>query len=377
MRKYVLNVFVFMALFPVIFGFLILSSKVADAQDFKIRGRLHMDAFYGIQDADNFSNGFNNRRARLGVHGNITDKWEGRIEIDFADAVLSPEDLFLRRSFNHGGRLWIGQFKVPQGLNQLTCDNKITFIERSMINNVISDARKMGIAYEYHSGICGFKTMFFGRATGQREDIAGNMPFGIAFRGVFNPKIGAGQLHVGFSIVYQDHKLNNELRFSDRPEARDAKGGDVKLIDITVPDVNNSYKGGFELLYIKGPFSIESEYMNVYINKDKSENPLFFGHSVQSSYIITGESRSYKNGVVGTVVPQSENGAWEVAIRYSVMNLDDEKAQLFGGSQSNITIGLNRYISSKLRFMANVVYVNLENSNEKPILGVLRAQYSF
>ena len=48
-------------------------------QDFSIRGRLHMDAFVGISDADAFVSGFNNRRARMGMSGKINELWDGRI----------------------------------------------------------------------------------------------------------------------------------------------------------------------------------------------------------------------------------------------------------------------------------------------------------
>jgi hypothetical protein len=57
-------------------GFCLLSLSFAAsslAQEFGIRGRLHMDGFYGISQADTFSNGFNNRRARMGMTGRITN----------------------------------------------------------------------------------------------------------------------------------------------------------------------------------------------------------------------------------------------------------------------------------------------------------------
>lgn len=362
-----------------ILGILLLYSKAVDAQDFNIRGRLHMDAFYGFHAADDFSNGFNNRRARMGMTGKMTENWDGIIEVDFADAGIAPNDFRLRRSFEHGGRLAFGQFKVPQGLNQLTSSNSITFIERSMVNNIIPDARRIGVSYTYYKGIGGIETMVFGRALGQRASIeSGNdMPLGAAFRGVLAPEISEGsRLHFGASVVYEDFNSNRGVGFSDRPESRDSKGGSVRYIRVNVPDAMSTFKAGVELLYINGPFSIEGEFLHVTVNTESGNTPSFFGYHAQIGYVLTGETRSYRGGGVGTISPAKESGAWEIAARYSFMDLNND-IYTGGGEQGNITIALNRYVTSRLRFMANLIIVDTDKTDDTPILGVMRAQYNF
>jgi phosphate-selective porin OprO and OprP len=355
----------------------LLTAIPANTQEFKVRGRLHMDAFYGLKDADNFSNGFNNRRARLGAAGKINDKWDGQIEVDFADGGVVPNDFRLRRLFDNGGRLWIGQFKVPQGLNQLTSSNSITFIERSSVNNIIPDARRMGVAYELFTDDFGFKTMVFGRALAQRAaiDADNDMPIGVALRGVYSPKIAESNLHFAASVAYEDLNSNYGVRYNDRPESRDSKGGSLRFIDVSVPDAINTLKLGTEFLYMNGPFSVEAEYLQVEVSNNQGNDPTFFGWHVQSSYVLTGESRGYSKGAVGSVSPSGDSGAWEIAARYSVMNLND--AGFTGGEQNNITVGVNHYVTSKLRFMANVIFVDTDRTDNAPVLGVLRAQYNF
>ncbi len=345
------------------------------AQDFKIRGRLHMDAFYGLSEADQFSNGFNNRRARMGMTGKITDNWTGLIEFDFADQGLAAKDVLLCRTYKNGGQMKIGQFKVPQGLNQLTSSNDITFIERSMVSNIIPDSRRMGIGYDLFKNSFGVSSMIFGRGLGQRSALESDMSIGYALRGVFFPEVGSGRLHIATSFAYEDLMANKGVRYRDRPEARDSKGGSIRLIDANVPDANKTLKIGTEFLYIRGPFSLEAELMRLAVNNLGGENPVFYGYHLQTGYVITGESRSYRNGVVGTVSPKSEKGAWEIALRYSFMDLND--ATYLGGEQSNITLGLNRYVTSKLRFMANLILVNTDLSDETPLIGVMRAQFNF
>ncbi len=352
-------------------------STIAQAQNFTVRGRLQMDALYGISEAEDFVNGFNNRRARMGMQGRVHDNWDGRIEIDFADGGVDPKDFRLRRSFDHGGRLWIGQFKVPQGLNQLTSSVDITFIERSSVSNIVPDSRRIGVAYELFPNDLGFKSMVFGRALGQRGALNDDMPLGYAFRAVYAPEVNGSQWHVGASMVYEDLKSNPGLRYSDRPEARDSKGGSVRYIDVSVPDAETTFKTGIEALYINGPFSLEGEYLQMVANTSDSHNPTFNGYHVQSSYVFNGARRYYSKGLVGGVIPaEGSSGAWEVAIRYSVADLQDDFYS-GGDKQKNVTFALNRYVTSKLRFMGNLVIVNTDHLERTPVLGMVRAAYCF
>lgn len=360
---------------------LLLISSGADAQDFKIRGRLHMDGIYGINDAELFSNGFNNRRARMGMTGKINENWSGIVEVDFADATLDPKDFMLSRSFSNGGALKIGQYKVPQGLNQLTSSNSITFIERTSDNNVFPDSRKIGVGYTMFKPTFGLESMVFGRGLGQRGTLTNDMPIGAGFRGTFFPKLGEGQFHIGASVVYQHYWGYPELRFNDRPETRDSKGGSVRFLDVKVADAKSTLKSGVELLYIHGPFSIEGEYLQMGVNRKDENNPSFNGYHVQASYVLTGEKRSYRKGSPGGITPKGDKGAWEVALRYSAADLNDEISETLvfkGGEQNNLTVALNHYVTSKLRFMANVIFMNTDKLEDKsPVVGVVRAQFNF
>lgn len=355
----------------------------ATSQDFDIRGRIHMDAFIGISETDEFSNGFNNRRARLGMDGVLTENWDGRIELDFADGGVSPNDMRFRRTFADGSRLWLGQFKVPQGLNELTSSNTMPFIERSTVTNMIADARRMGLGYERFSGQYGFKTMIYGRAIGQQGDITGDMPLGGAFRGVFAPQLGPGTLHLGVSVAYEDRMDNNAISLSDRPEARDSNGGHA-LIGLSFNNgVEQTFKTGLEFAYAGGPAWFEAEYLRTDISMNGGDNPAFYGWHVQTGYVITGEPRSYSTGGFGSVTPAGDTGAWEVALRYSHMDLNN--GAFIGGMQSNVTFGVNHYVTSYLRFMANIIFVNISDapavdgtiSDVNPVITALRAQYHF
>jgi phosphate-selective porin OprO/OprP len=100
--------------------------------------------------------------------------------------------------------------------------------------------------------------------------------------------------------------------------------------------------------------------------KDRDLSPSFDGFYVQASYFLTDEHHNYKPsaGAFSRVKPK-ENfsfgggpGAWEVAVRYSELDLDD---RLDGGEVDDITAGLNWYLNPNTRLMWNYIHVDKDN----------------
>jgi phosphate-selective porin OprO and OprP len=319
-----------------------------------LRGRIHLDAAYHDEDDVLLDDGFLNRRTRLGVTGTLDD-WSFLIEYDFAENATTAQDLILGRKVG-AGTINIGHFKVPMGLNELTSGNHITFLERSTPTNLVSDVRRMGVGYDYFGSNYTVQTMVYGRAIGAREP--GDMPLGIAGRFTYSPELAFGRLHFGASAAYEDRQDYSTLRFRDRPESR-VDGS--RLIDTgNIDGVSSTTKLGLELAYQAGPFSAEAEYLLADVDTDTGSNPSFGGYHVQASYVITGESRAYRDGLFRGITPENRAGAWEVAARFSSADLIDGGFQ--GGEQDSLTLGLNYYASKNVRFMANYIMVDVSDS---------------
>ena len=206
-------------------------------------------------------------------------------------------------------------------------------------------------------------------------------------------------LHVGLSGTYR--KAENSpanggvtgpsmVQFAARPELRDAQGNfgstglpgnSVRLVDTGALAGRGSTVLGSELLYILGPFSAQAEWALDYANSVTSgvaatrttrstlntQTRSFNGGYVQLSYFLTGETRQYDKafGRLGSNyianrpfsnfwLKRDENGgvawgsgAWEVAARYSYLNLNDGTIQ--GGVLGCTSVGLNWYLCNNVK----------------------------
>ena len=109
-------------------------------------------------------------------------------------------------------------------------------------------------------------------------------------------------------------------------------------------------------------------------------DPDFSGYYLQGSWIFSGEARRY-NATTGSfqsprpMVPFSGGGgfgAWELAARYSRMDLDfmegiqgtaASAASVRGGDQSVVTLGLNWYLNPNIKVMLNYMLIDVDRLN--------------
>jgi len=117
-----------------------------------------------------------------------------------------------------------------------------------------------------------------------------------------------------------------------------------------------------ELAGVWGPFTASGEYHYTNVQRlpfssatNQRGSLHFYGWHAQASYVLTGESRGYDfcRGTIGTLVPCSTCGAWEIAARYSYVNLMNK--DLYGGASNDITLGLNWYVNENVRFAFNYI----------------------
>jgi phosphate-selective porin OprO/OprP len=216
---------------------------------------------------------------------------------------------------------------------------------------------------------------------------------------------GSRYLHLGAAYNYV-MPTNNTAQFRTIPEyfIGAQAGGTTGTAGIPVPGningvpffvdtkafgVNHYNLLGTELLFVEGPLSVQSEFMYNYVTRTKGDAVKFPGFYAQVGYFLTGEHRPYlrKAGAIDRIkvlrnVGKHDDcgtgyGAWELAARYSSVNLDSSNIQ--GGRLQDMTLGANWYLNSYSKIQFNYIraFLNGATGNSHTDIYGLRAQMDF
>ncbi|MBA2880985.1 phosphate-selective porin OprO/OprP [Desulfosalsimonas propionicica] len=350
--------------------------------DVKFGGRIMAD-WASISADDSFDDdlgggldgdGVEFRRARLFASGSFENNVFFKAQYDFAGGDADFKDMYIgMKKVPALGNIKIGHFKEPFSLEEQTSSKYITFMERGL-PNVFSPSRNTGImAYDAALGKrmswaigAFYDADGFGDGFNDYTDI--NLTARVTGAPVYADN-GRKAVHLGLSYTRQFRDEDETtLRYRQRPEAHITG---VRLANTGSFNVDDADIMSLEAAMVMGPFSVQAEYMQSFVGSDAANDPSFSGYYVYGSYFLTGESRNYKpgSGSFGRVKPNRNfsfqkpgAGAWEVGVRYSNLDLNDEAIE--GGELSNLTLGVNWHLNPNVRMMLNYVYADLEDRED-------------
>lgn len=342
---------------------------------FQFGGRVMVDAGYYNEDAKKGDeSGTEFRRLRMFAKGTLYRDWGYKVQVDYSDDALAIKDAYIK--YKPWG-VTIGNFKQPLSLEELTSSKYITFMERSL-PTVFATSHRIGVGVNKGGKNWSAAASIYGGNSDDSED--GQEGFGLGARLTFAPIAEKTRaIHLGASLAREEPLDDgDDIRIRQRPEFH-VTG--QRIVDTgTISNIDNIQKVGLEAAGVFGPFSLQAEYLKASLSRETGFDDVDFdGSYVTASYFLTGESRPYsaKKGKFGRVKPKSKNGAWEVALRYSTLDLNDGAVQ--GGEVDNMTLGLNWYVNPNVRIMANYIDVDAERAgvNDDPSIFAMRAQIDF
>jgi phosphate-selective porin OprO/OprP len=380
-----------------------LNFETADkAFKLKIGGRIHFDSAFTsgddelVEEVGALKDGVEFRRARIALSGSVYDKVEFKTQYDFAGGSFKyKDDKDKVSTFGGGQAKWkdvylgvlhlpvvgnirIGQFYEPFGLEEQTSSNYITFMERSL-TSALGPSRNAGLMF-HNSELGDRMTWSLGvfKDTNDVGDRISDGEYNFTARVTGTPWYedkGRKLLHLGAAYSHRNPN-DDKVRFRERPEVHISPRY-VDTHDITGLDDMDLV--GAEAALVAGPFSLQGEYINAMTNTADGTDPTFSGFYAMASYFLTGENRAYKGGLFSRVKPKKNfgaggPGAWEIAARYSHLDLDD--GELEGGKLDDVTVGLNWYLNPNTRFMLNYVHADLDEVGQSDTFQ-MRAQVDF
>ena len=333
----------------------------------KIGAKLQVDgaAYLAGNQFKGFDDSFEVRRFRVYARGDclLLMPVSYEVELGYIPNQFYIENSYLAfRDLPWIGELKFGQYQAPMSLDAVTSSRDTTMMELAAplaalapgvnagveIGRPIFDQRatwKLGLFTAGTSQDTGDASKNYGRAitrftTLPIYEVNPHHPDSAMF------------LHLGLSanILYS---ASSTLSYRSRPESHLAP----YVIDTGTIEADRALVAGAEAAWVKGPFSIQGEYLHSWVNEKDGQSLGFDGFYASTSWFLTGESRPYdrQNGCFTRVIPHKNFdwgkggwGAWEVAGRYSFVNLDS--ADVHGGRLSMLMTGVNWYLHPHVRW---------------------------
>jgi phosphate-selective porin OprO/OprP len=337
---------------------------------FKLGGRLQADYMSVNEDNLTHHDGEEVRRARLYAKGKFGSNWKYKAQYDFAGGG-EWKDLYVAYTGFENSIIQMGQIFEMVSLEGFTSSKHLVFIERSLPVAFVPD-RALGISYNHWSENWMFAAGYYDRNL-RDSDVNSH---GASARIAWSTQTDENTWHIGGSMAWRTTD-GGTYRSRTRPESHVT---DTRLINTGhIADVADYNTLGLEIAWVKGPWSAQTEYLQQNPNRNNSPDLNFNSWYVMGSYFFTGESRNYDQnyGIFGNVKPTRPSGAWEIGLRYSQMDLNDQ--EIIGGEMKNWTLGLNWYINSDWKMVLNYIDSKAQKADieDNPDLLQMRVQFLF
>ena len=405
------------------------------ASDFR-RGSVGAAANRETAAARDFSNGTYFRRARFGFEGTVARDFTYRVLAELGgsgtEGPTRINDFWIGYTGFAPFTIQVGAFSPPANMDDGINVESSLFIERASASEL---SRTLGGADgRIGLGVRGSGSRWMSALTLTTRTVNDAEVFDsqLAAVGRFGTLLATSpdyNVHVGLSgtWVFQPPDQGSTatagqrhvVRFRDRPEIR---VDSTRLIDTGSIDADSAYVYGLEAAANWKNWYLQAESFRFGVNRTAATaalpDPTFDGFYVQGSWILTGETRRYDVATGAFQAPRpfvpfssaGGLGAWELALRYSRLDLDFHSGAagtgatadaIRGGIQDIWTFGVNWYINTNVKLMLNWLHIDVERLNPAgagnllpfgptpatPPLGVqigqdldiygLRTQYSF
>ncbi len=381
----------------------------------KPNGVIQLDAGY-VSNPDNrvpTSNlGWNSlfRRLLFGVEGTVPGGFKYKMQFNFAGGAVGFEDvLFAYEPEGSHLSAEIGYFYAYNGMENQTSNRFLTVMERAQYTEAFNEDRRIGVGAKYQNPTFLAQVgLFNGTSVNNNGD---NTAWQLSARGVWYPKFGETQLHVGGSYQNRSNQKNAlNGAYSTRPFTRlttvrfVGAGVEPSPLPANPPGLSGSLNGsiasfgdqilGYELAAIHGPLSFKSEGQYLMVDAIQPgevlsggqatsgfrtlQDPNFFTIFGEVGYWFTGETLGYKNGKFDRtkIIKPFDQGGWggiQAVARVDYLNMNYYvggatgsnsgtvvNGTLNGGSQLGALFAVNWWPTDYVRFSAQYTHAKIQ-----------------
>ena len=361
------------------------SLKSADgAFVLKIRGYVQFDGrFYADDEVRPAVDTFVLRRVRPILEGTLWKIFDYRVMPDFGGGTTVLQDAYLETRFSPVFKLRAGKFKPPVGLERLQSGTDILFVERGLPTALVPN-RDLGIQLSgdlaegrvtYAAGV------FNGVVDGGSGDLDSNSGKDAAARVFFQPFLKAESTALrglGFGVAASQGSQEGTTTATglaayrtDGQQTFFSYRSDGTLAGTVIANGSRERLSP-QLTWYAGSFGLLAEYVASSQEVRRGavaadlENRSW---QVAGSWVLGGGGQPTYKAVTPKKPFDPANHAWgafELAARYSELDVDDDAFPLFANPTSAASlakawsVGLNWYLNKNVRWALNYAVTSFE-----------------
>ncbi|MCP4770082.1 MAG: hypothetical protein GY879_01570 [Planctomycetes bacterium] len=311
--------------------------------------------------AGNFEEGSEWRRIRFGISGTAWQWLDFRARFDYDIRIneLEINNLWLQLDdLPTVGRFRFGYLKEPFGLERQASSRALLFMERSSAAALTTN-RNLGFTLSdapldkratWSAGL--FRETHV--APGGPEPLIGNAHHFTA-RATLLPvfeEFGSELVHFGAAFSQREV----EGGFADLSEGMQLHFSPT-IVDTGLLAAEDIQKIGLEAAFVRGPWSMQAEWLQTKVEQPSGAELHFPGYYVQASFFLTDTFRRYHQRAARFMQPEKE--AVEIAARHS--KLDLQSGPVLGGVLTSNSLALNWYVTSQTKIQFDFEHARLED----------------
>lgn len=366
--------------------FLVGTGAVRALEPLKVsfRSRALLDATVSDYGKDDWQGYYRLEDFRMGFKATMGD-YELKTDISFAGGKVSIKDLLFNYKFGNNV-LSVGNGYEPYSMDMLISTVDMRFLQSASSVLAFANSRKLGVTLHHSTPHWYMATGLFTHndinKLGKDDRINA---FISTSRLVWRPRNTENSvLHVGGAFSVRSKEANvPEGELSERTVSSNGVTGlfDAPLLETQVTGVGMEVKGLVEFLATFPRFMVQGEYFMNRFNRDEGEAYRPHGGYVQGSILLLGKGFEYDSMYAIPGCPATDR-AVELTMRYNYTNLNDRKAELWGGKESDLSLGVNYYPNRHLGVKLDMHYVFVGDGcnafyTKDCCMGQVRLQYVF
>lgn len=363
---------ILISLLSVLLTFGIIRAEEEPQLSIRPSGRILMDAaIYASPEKKLFPDGAAIPEARLGAHMKYGN-WSSSIDVSYSYAKIGLRNMWIQYDFSKNNSIRFGNFIHQYGLQSQSQSLKITF-EQPTAATLFTPGLQLGAMFTHSS------PAFYGAVSVHVESSAlqqiVNAPlfnqqgYGILTRLIWRtPPQDDFFWHAGISggFATPQRRIENDEDVHDGFTVSanfPTKVVQLKELGLTVDKSRNLFKFTPELVVGYGRVAFEGQYFFQQINRKEN----LHSYISQSGYatlrgILIGKSYSYVSSTAQIAAPGAKT--LECVLNYNYCDLNDVKANLFGGRANTFSVTFNYYFNPYITARLNYFFAHSWQRND-------------